>query len=215
MKRIILALLLLITTTIPAAASIITMDFTFLGSAYSDPSNTTVISGTIWFDSLSLTNPGYHDFDLTTPSGLTAVPFLTVTVSNATDGVANGVFTRNDFSNVIFDTSNIALNLSQWTQLVGQTTSSTTGGTWGTPELTADALAPVTSATGDFQLIARATSPTAPTGISAFQLGTNGGSNQGVQLTSMFITPEPTTYLLLCLSLGVVGIARKKLSKSA
>ena len=212
MKRIFLALLLLIVTTIPAAASIISINFTFLGSAYTDGVNSAVVTGTIGFDSTLLSNPGYNSFDLTTPGGLAAVPYLTVTVSNSTDG--NGTFTRSDFSQVIFDTSSVALNMAQWTELVGQTTGSPTNKKWGTPDLIPETTPPG-SYSGDFQLVAAAGSPSAPTGISPFQLGTFGAANDGVQLTSMFITPEPTTYVLLSLSLGVVGLARKKLKKTA
>ncbi len=220
MKRIFLALLLLIVTTIPAAASIISINFTFLGSAYTDGVNSAVVTGTIGFDSTLLSNPGYNSFDLTTPGGLAAVPYLTVTVSNSTGGLGDGTFTRNDFSQVIFDTSTATyltgggLNMAQWTELVGQTTSSPNSKTWGTPDLIPETTPPG-SYSGDFQLVAAAGSPSAPTGISPFQLGTFGAANDGVQLTSMFITPEPTTYVLLSLSLGVVGLARKKLKKTA
>ncbi len=215
MKRILLALLLLIATALPAAASLITIDFTFLGSAYAGGTNSAVVNGTIYFDSLLLSNPGLNTFDLTTPGGLAAVPYLTVTVTNSTGGVGDGTFTRSDFSQVIFDTSTSGLNMAQWTQLVGQATSSPSNNKWGTPDIIIPESSPPRSYTGDFQLVAAAGSPTAPTGVSPFQLGTNGGNTDGVQLTSMFITPEPTTYLLLCLSLGMVGLARKKLSKSA
>ncbi len=211
MKRILLALLLLLATALPAAASLIAIDFTFLGSAFTDGPNSAEVNGTIHFDSLLLSNPGLNTFDLTTPGGLAAVPYLTLTVSNSTDG--NGTFNLGDFSSVIFDTSILGLNMAEGSQLVGQATSSPTSKTWGTPDILTESTPP-RSYTGDFQLVFAATSPTAPTGISPFQLGTNGGNTDGVQLTSMYVTPEPTTYLLLCLSLGVVGFARKKLSKT-
>ena len=211
MKRILLVLLLLLATALPAAASLIAIDFTFLGFAFTGGTNSAEINGTIHFDSLLLSNPGLNVFDLTTPAGVAAVPYLTLTVSNSADG--NGTFNLGDFSSVIFDTSILGLNIAEGSQLVGQATSSPTSNTWGTPDIIIPESSPPRSYAGDFQLVFAATSPTAPTGISPFQLGTNGGNTDGVQLTSMYVTPEPTTYLLLCLSLGAVGLARKKLSK--
>ena len=208
MKRILIACLMtILLAAAPAAASVVTYAFTFAG-------NGATATGSITFDMALLTNPGPNVFDTSvgsiyaeaygtsTPGLVTA---LSVNVSGASGG--NGTFTLADFDGVLFDTSTAGLNLSQL--LVGQSVV-VTGygtGTWGTPAIITGSN-PVQSWSGDFQLFSPAASA-APYGSNPFEITTAGG--EAMQLTSMYATPEPSTYALLCISLGVVGFVRRKL----
>ncbi len=93
------------------------------------------------------------------------------------------------------------VDLSHDQSLIGQDTAN---GPWGVY----DSATPVY--TGDFQFYANAES-FAPSGIDSYTLATNGGTGVPMQLTQANVIPEPTTYLLLCLSLGVVGLVRRRL----
>ena len=96
------------------------------------------------------------------------------------------------------------VDLSHDQSLIGQDTAN---GPWGVY----DSATPVY--TGDFQFYANAES-FAPSGIDSYTLATNEGTGVPMQLTQANVIPEPTTYLLLCLSLGVVGVVRRKIMKS-
>ena len=217
MKRLLSACLLtILLAAAPAAASLLTYDFTFAGNGAS-------ATGSITFDMALLTNPGRNVFDTSadlvyttgehpygtnTPGLVTA---LSVIVSGASDG--NGPFTLSDFDGVLFDTSTAGLNLNPNQQLVGQSVVTGYGtGVWGTP-VNIDGSNPRQSWTGDFQLFSPASSP-APYGSNPFEMTTAGG--EAMLLTSMIAVntvPEPSTYALLCISLGVVGFARRKIKQ--
>ena len=214
MTRILSACILtILLAAAPAAASFLTYDFTFAGNGAS-------ATGSITFDMALLANPGRNLFDTsaggdysmygTNIPGL--VTALSVTVSGASDG--NGLFTLADFDGVLFDTSTAGLNLNPNQQLIGQSVVTGYGtGAWGTPAIISGSN-PVQSWTGDFQLFSPASSP-APYGSNPFEITTAGG--EAMQLTSMIAVnavPEPSTYALLCISLGVVGYARKKMMKA-
>ena len=207
MKKTLLTFLFLLASALPATATLITYDFIFSGAAY-DGSGAEA-RGSITFESDYITNPGRNIFDLTTLIGLTAVPNLTVTVDGSSFGPVNGTFTRPNFSLVIFDTSLTGLDLAR--QLVGQTTASPNGMTWGQIDPIPDSNPPQ-SYTGDFQLFAVAGS-SAPSGIYPFQLGTGNGTIDGLQLTSMTPrapAPEPATWLLISLGLGGLALLRRR-----
>lgn len=222
MNRLFIAacLMAILVAASPAAASLMTFNFTFTGAAYGD--NNAVATGDITFDSVLLTIPGRYVYD---PSSLytnygTHIPglvtALNLTVTGSTDG--DGTFSLSNYAAVVFDTSTLlAMDLTK--QLVGQATTSPTGKKWGYSEIIPES-DPPTSYTGDFQLFASSVIPlpfvVAPSGIAPFQLGSNGAQgNDGMQLTSFVAVavPEPTTYVLLALGLGIVGFARKRMNQ--
>jgi hypothetical protein len=209
MKRILMTMLLAtFTLAAPAAASLMSFDFTFTG-------NGATATGAISMDTaVLLATPGRYIYDpgaqygnYNATSGLT-VAALTVIVSGSATPQANGTFTLADFDGVLFDTSPAGVNLAL--QLVGQ---ATVNGTWGTNvaiPLSGDPLPPPQSYTGDFQIFSPAAG-WAPYGTNPYELTTGGG--EAMQLTSFAPTavPEPSTYALLCISLGVVGYARRRM----
>jgi hypothetical protein len=206
-----LCLITLLAAAQPAWASNISFNFSFSGAAYGG--NTALANGTITFDDTKLANPGRNLWDPnnlyssygTATAGL--VTGLSVTVTGLTGGLGDGTFNLTDFDAVLFDTSTIALDLAK--QLMGQATSSPNGKTWGQDD-------PITLSnppafyTGDFQLFAK-TGSAAPYGIYPFQVGTNGGNDDGMQLVSFAPAslPEPSTFLLVGLGLGVLAFAKK------
>ena len=208
MKSALIATLLLIATVLPATASLLSFDFIFSGAAYDDPNNAVAI-GVITFEESYLLNPGRNVFDLTTPDGLAAVLSLNVTVTGASGGFGDGYFTRADFTQVIFDTSLVGMDLTR--ELVGQSTSSLSGCKWGGIEMIPGS-DPPQSYTGDFEIFAAGGS-SAPSGVWPFQLGTDNGINDGMQLTSFApanAVPEPSTWLLTVIGLGGFGLVRKR-----
>ena len=199
----------------PAAASLQYFNFTYtpLGSA----GGTATATGTIGMEMSLLAAPGrylYDPLNLYTNYGGTVADFvssLTVTVSGSS-GV-DGTYTLNkndlitsDYVAVLFDTAQ-GVNLGP--ELVGQPsyydTNSSTWWNWGTDHPIEGAAVPQ-SYTGDFQIFSSDTS-LAPYGISPFQMAT--GAGEPMQLSSF--VPEPSTYALLGISLGVVGLVRRKL----
>ena len=219
MKRLLCTTLLTLLVAItPAAASVMDFTFTFSGAAYD--SNSAVATGAITFDSAIFLNPGRNLYD---PSGAYIaygthqpglVTALTITVSGSTLGAGDGTFTLSDFDAVLFDTSLVGLNLSQ--QLVDQPLVNVgpDGETWNWgSDHQISTTGPSQSYTGDFQIFAKAGS-IAPSGIYPYQLGTNAGGLDGMQLTSFApvnTVPEPSTYLLLTIALGAVGYARRRI----
>lgn len=206
-------LIALLSAVNPVSADFMHFAFMFSGAAYDDP-NDAAAGGIISFDGSLLANPGLSLWD---PSGLYTnygahipglVTALTVTVTGSTGGNGDGTFTLADFDAVLFDTSLSSLNLNQ--ELVGQPTASLTAVTWGTGDFI-DSSDPLQSYTGDFQLFAKAGSA-APTGVSPFQIGTNAGNDDGLQLTSFApaAAPEPMGLALFGLGLGVLSWVRRR-----
>ena len=214
MKRIFIAgLMALLFAAAPAAASVKSFTFTFAG-------NDATATGIIDFEMSLLGNPGRNVFDTSAEkiystiggpyayygeniSGL--VTALSVTVSGASDG--NGTFHLGDFDGVLFDTSTLLGGMDLTRELTTQTT---VGGLWGT-NINIDNSSPPQSSTGDFQLFSMTLGNLAPNGGNPYELTTSGG--ELMTLTSFAAVPEPSTYLLLCLGLGVVGFARKMMRR--
>ena len=207
-----LCLITLLAAAQPAWAGNLSFNFSFSGMDYDG--NNALATGSITFDDTKLANPGRNLWDPnnlypgygTATAGL--VTGLSVTVTGSTGGLGDGNFNLADFDAVLFDTSTIALNLGK--QLIGQATSSPNGKTWGQDDPVNPLPSPAAFYTGDFQLFAKAGSA-APYGIYPFQVGTNGGNDDGMQLVSFASAsiPEPSTFLLVGLGLGVLAYAKK------
>ena len=210
----------------PAAASVQYFNFAYAPLGISG--GTATATGTIGMEMSLLAAPGrylYDPLNLYTNYGGTTADFvssLTVTVSGSNPTLinsvlvdANGTYTLNknnlntsDYVAVLFDTSQ-GVNFGQ-SELVGQPSyydsTSSTWWNWGTDHQINGSAVPQ-SYTGDFQIFSSDTS-LAPYGIYPYQMAT--GVGEPIQLTS-FATPEPSTYALLGISLGVVGLVRRKL----
>ena len=215
-QTLILGFMVILFAAAPAVASVSYFNFAYtpLGVA----GGTATATGTIGLEMSLLTAPGRYLYDptgnYTNYNGITAdfVSSLTVTVSGSAGG--NGTFTLNrsdlpnsDFVAVLFDTSqgvNFGQELVRQPSYYDQTTS--TWWNWGTDHQIDFAPVPQ-SYTGDFQIFSSDTSLLAPYGIYPYQMAT--GAGEPMQLSSF--VPEPSTYALLCISLGVVGFVRRKL----
>ena len=208
-----LCLITLLAAVNPAWAGHLSYNFNFSGTAFTDAPNNAVAIGTITFDDTKLNNPGRNLWDPnnlyggygTPTAGL--VTALSVTVTGSTGG--NGIFSLADFDAVLFDTSLIALDLRR--QLIGQPTSSPNGKTWGQDDQINPITNPPVSSTGDFLLFAKSSSA-APFGIYPFQVGTDHGNADGMQLVSFAPTgyvPEPGTFALFGWGLAAMGWARR------
>jgi hypothetical protein len=151
---------------------------------------------TIGIDTSAMPNPGSY----INPSSLPAwLDSITLTITGAISG--NGTFTLSDFQGLYSNTNGGTMDFNL--ELVGQSTS---GSPWGT---TFD------GNSGDFNLFNAAGSPGAPRGTSAFQLTTNGGSGNTMNLVSFAPVPEPGTYAFLVAGCGaVLALRLRKLSKS-
>jgi len=221
MHRPLIAGLLTLLAAAPAAASPSTYNFSFSGSAYGAAPNGALAMGSITFEQSLLANPGRSVYDpgnslqgaYGTPT-LNLVTALSVLVTGSTNG--NGTWGLSDFDAVVFDSSLRPLDLTR--ELVGQATASLIGKTGGQDDPNPFASF-VQSYTGDFQLFAKAGSA-APTGIYPFQLGTNGGNDDPLQLIS-FAPAEgvaevsaPGSWALMILGLGLAGAARTQLSRA-
>ena len=219
MRELLIAACLFISTVAPAAASLISYNFTFDGAALVAPNDGSVngdkVTGSVTFDTVYFTTlTGFNTFTLGTTTGDAAVTALNVHVAYGSGGTAD--YTKNYFSSVIFDTSILGVDLTK--ELVGQNAGSELYGPWGTLKGTAGD--PVQSDTGDFEIFATDpnASGAAPNGQYPYLLATLGGTSNDsnlVQLTSFApaAVPEPTTYILLTLALGVVGFARKRMNQ--
>ena len=238
MKRILLTLLLVpLVLATPAAASVVSFDFTFSPVAITGYTNNVSATGTIGLDTGILATAGRYIYD---PGNQYAVDYaasanllvqsLTITVKDSQDQNVNTTFTISDFDGVLFDTGVLNVDLAR--QLFGQINYSNNGDwSWGTYNVNTDVTGATKpqSYTGDFQLFSLGANanPSAPTGVAPYTLATiyqlNAGESgnpdpiyETMKLTSFgpSAVPEPSTYALLCLSLGVVGYARKKIMKT-
>jgi hypothetical protein len=221
MRELLIAACLFMSTVVPATANVISYNFTFDGGAFVYPFNDLLngdaVTGSITFDTAYFTIPtGFNSFDLSTNNGNAAVTALNVHVAYDLGGTAD--YTKNYFSTVIFDTSQLGVDLTK--ELVGQNAGDAVYGPWGTLKTTGGV--PVLSDTGDFELFAKDPNAfgAAPNGAYPYMLATLGGADNNsnyVQLTSFApaTVPVPSTYTLLTLGLGVVGFARKKMKISA
>ncbi len=225
MKRILFAgLLSILFTAAPVAASIMTFDFTFSG-------NGATATGSVGFDMALLASLGpgryIHDpfrgsyspstgYDNYAASDANFVTSLTVSVSGSAGGDGTFNLTNNvattDFVAVLFDFP-VTVDFTQ--NLVGQ---ASTNGAWGTNvplpvSGNPNPVPPPQSYTGDFQIFALDPAGAPPTGTEPYVLTAGGGESMQLISFAPSAVPEPSTYALLCISLGVVGFARRKMVK--
>lgn len=129
--------------------------------------NQATAAGYITFDLNQMTNP----FDNTDDGGAfyaSAVLDLQVTVAGASSG--NGTYTRDDFSDIAWDSNGGAINFSE--EWVGQPTN---GLPWGTSLTSGEA--------GDFNLFMSETATTGtPNGVFYFLLGADEGQAEEMSL---------------------------------
>lgn len=208
MKRIIFTCLMAILVTVaPALAgpSPVMFAFTFTGSGTGNyvkglmALNTEVTPG----DKSGLLNPFYPGLYVWDPTGEIGGPSndnlvqsLSLDVYN--DSIRVGHFTRDNYYGMIFDIQYLlTVNLSYDQALIGQATAT---GSWGS------------GTDGAFKLYAILDN-SAPTSTDPYEIYTENGSGIPMQLTQFDVVPEPSTYVLLAISLGVVGYVRRKMVK--
>ena len=212
MKRLIIGCLLAImvtaVTATPGEADVVVFDFTFGEAASGDYAKVSMALVTGGTGMLSLNTPLRYvwnpDRSMSgeTYSSDALVQSLNVDVYSG--GTLAGQYSRSDFYGMILDLSLLnTVDLAYDQSLIGQ---GTANGPWGVY----DPAVPVF--TGDFQFWAN-TGSFAPSGTDSYTIITNEGTGVSMQLTQANVVPEPTTYVLLCLSLGVVGLVRRKFVK--
>ncbi len=227
MQRILIITLMaiLFTAASAAAAGIVSFDFAFSG-------NGATARGIIGLDMELLTSlgPGRYlydpfrgsyspstGYDNYAASDANFVTSLTVSVNGSAGG--NGTFdltndvATTDFVAVLFDFP-VAVNFTQ--NLVGQPS---INGAWGANvpipiSGNPNPVPPPQSYTGDFQFFALDPAGVPPTGTEPYVVTAGGGET--MQLDSFVpsgaaAVPEPSTCLLLCFGLGILGAARRKL----
>ena len=159
----------------PAHAQQQTFDLAWSGAALGNPATAT---GTITIDQSQFNNPGTNA-NLPSNSHNNFVTALNVTVAGS--GAGDGIFSLKDFSFEVLDTHGATLDLKQ--SLIGQPTSGVGFGT------TQD------GTSGDFNLIDNNTASNTPTGKPYFQLVTNNGTGDVMNLTKFSpvlpIVPPP------------------------
>jgi hypothetical protein len=151
---------------------------------------------TFTLDTSQLNNPGFSSFS--GPTFLSTFQSFQITVSGASSG--NGVFTTSDFSAIFLNTSGGTLDFNS--ELMGQSTPS---GAWGTGAYPTNV--------GDFNLFSSGVNPLTPNGSSIFTL-ISGGAEQ-MLLTSFAPIPEPSSWMMGCLALGVNLLIRRRNSVRA
>ncbi len=209
MKQLVIGCLLAIMLTAVSAApglADVVFDFTFGEAASGDYATVSMALVTGGAGLLSLNTPLRYvwnpDRSITGETYSSDALVKTLNVDVYSGGSLVGQYSRGDFYGMILDLSLLtAVDLSFDQGLIGQ---ATPNGPWGVY----DPAIPVL--TGDFQFYANVGS-LAPSGIDYYTIATIGGTGVAMQLTQANVVPEPTTYALLCLSLGVVGLARRKL----
>ncbi len=209
MKRLVIGCLLALMATAvmasPGVASV-NFDFTFSGASPGNYATVNMTLESVGAGMLSLDTPGRYVWnpDRSIAGEIYSSDALvrTLNVDVYSGGTLAGQYSRGDFYGMILDLSLLnTVDLSTDQSLIGQ---ATPNGPWGVY----DSAAPVF--TGDFQFYAN-TGSLAPSGIDSYTIATYEGNGVPLQLTQSSVVPEPTTYLLLCLSLGVVGVVRRKL----
>ena len=170
----------------------ITLNFTFSGVSYS---NSATAVGFISFSDMNyfLTRPSFYRF------GGHEISSLSLTVSGSGNPSSNGTFQTSDFDRISFMMP-LYLSFYMGAQLVGQSPYGEYT-YWGNP----------TGLDGDFNFF-RST-PTAPDAANYFTLATSAG--EMMQLTSMGVVPEPSTYAAIFGSLALVGTAIVRRRKKA
>jgi len=177
-----MAAMMLIGTLTSVSAHAATFLFTYSGASFG---NTASATGRFDIDdsALQAINAGGPSFGFP--------PNLTMTITGA--GKGSGVFTSQNFVTMLFQTPS-PLDFSK--DLVGQRlANNTVFGVNG----------------GQFNFFGL--TPRAPLGLGRFTLGTNNGFGPRMALTSLVAitpVPEPATWAMLILGLGVVGFAMRR-----
>lgn len=185
-KTTLLAISLFFGSLAPALAADQTFNLTWSGASFSNGASAT---GYFTVDTASLNNPGVTFF-----SGASALSALSITVTGSSGG--NGTFGLSDFGTFFINTAGGTLDMNR--EWFGQ---ATPGGSWGS------------DAVGDLNMFSSGASVNAPSGASIFTLVTAGGDS--IRLTSVTPVPEPETYAMLLLGLGVVGAISRRRSRTA
>ena len=154
--------------------------------------NSATATGLITIDDQLTPNPTNDPTFLYLGAGQ-AVVDLSLVVSGASSG--NGVFGLSDFDAVIWDTAGASLDWSS--QLIGQATAN---GGWGTA---------YDGTVGNFGLLANAAS-SAPSSISYFEITTNNGNGDALDLVSILPLPAPSmAWLFAGSALGLLTQRRR------
>ncbi len=171
---------LVLVVLLALAASAYADDFQTYNLAWAGINNNASATGQITLDLTTLPNPGGPAYDM-----YNDISSLTITVTGASSG--NGTWTKADLAPIsnlgtytYWDTGGAMLDMMQ--ELVGQPT---TGNPWGTPD----------GISGDFNFFF---TNGGPLGSFYFQMTTNGGNGDAMQLTSVSPVgvPEPGTLAL-------------------
>jgi hypothetical protein len=168
------------------AASATTFDITWSGAPYG---NSATATGFITVDS-TLPTLGFSQNNLPSPD----VTAVSITITGASEG--NGTFGIDDFAFIRFWTPT-PLDLTQ--ELIGQPVS---GGT--------DFYGDTNGQGGDFNLFGNALEggpSEAPVGFFYFQLATEGGFGDDLQVTSIIASaaPEPAAWTMMLIGFGALG----------
>ena len=197
LKSVFITLVLLFSFTNLACAALVTEYFKFSGASFG---NTALATGSITFDPATMNNPGLSFYTF----GWNITNF-TITVTGSSQSSYNNTFSLSNYGDFVLDTNGGTLDFAK--SLIGQQTSNPPNPQpWGT----------AANGAGSFTLFAKPAS-FAPTSQNSFVMQIS-NSNEKVQLTEMgpatAAVPEPSTYLLLTIALGVVGYTRKRMNQA-